>query len=98
MLGLWGINTEIMVSGKRQYVDFLLMNVNTVKDYCTVRDISVSGYNKIELAAWQYSATKMDLSIFLPFADQNKNLEKYSKHFRQIQHVGSKEIMKKIHD
>ena len=83
MLSLWGINTEIMVSWKRQYVDFLLMNVNNLKDYLTVRDISVSGYNKIELAVWQYSATKMDLSIFLPFADQNKNFEKYSKHFRK---------------
>ena len=32
-----------MASRKKQYDNFLLMNVNNVKDYLTVRGISVSG-------------------------------------------------------
>ena len=48
-LSLWGI--EIMDSEKKQYDDFLLMNVNNLSDYFTVRGISVSAYNKIELVA-----------------------------------------------
>ena len=38
-----------MASRKKRYDDFLSMNVNNLKDYLTVRSISVSGYNKIEL-------------------------------------------------
>ena len=40
-----------MASGKRQ---------NDLKDYLAVRGISVSGYIKIELVAWAYSAAEMD--------------------------------------
>ena len=40
-----------MDSEKKQYDDFLLMNVNNLSDYFTVRGISVSAYNKIELVA-----------------------------------------------
>ena len=58
-----------MASGKKQYDDFLLMNVNNVKDYLTVRGISVSGYNKIELVALAYSTVEMDLLIIFPSAD-----------------------------
>ena len=64
-----------MASGKKQYDAFLSMNVNNLNNYLTVRVISVSGYNKIELVAWAYSAAEMDLPIILSFADLNKNLE-----------------------
>ena len=40
-----------MDSEKKQYDDFLLMNVNNLSDFLTVRGISVSAYNKIELVA-----------------------------------------------
>lgn len=60
-LSLWGI--EIMDSEKKQYDDFLLMNVNNLSDFLTVRGISVSAYNKIELVAWAFSAAEMDLPI-----------------------------------
>ena len=64
-----------MASGKKQYDAFLSMNVNNLNNYLTVRVISVSGYNKIELVAWAYSAAEMDPPIILSFADLNKNLE-----------------------
>ena len=74
-----------MASGKKQYDDFLLMNVNNVKEYLTVRGISVSGYNKIELVAQEYSAAEMDLPIILSSADLTKNLEEeYSKRLREF--------------
>ena len=65
-----------MASGKKQYDDFLSMNVNNVKDYLTVRGISVSGYNKIELVALAYSTVEMDLPIILSSADLTKNSKK----------------------
>ena len=65
-----------MASGKKQYDDFLSMNVNNVKDYLTVRGISVSGYNKIELVALAYSTAEMDLPIILSSADLTKNSKK----------------------
>ena len=71
-----------MASGKKQYDDFLLMNVNNVKDYLTVRGISVSGYNKIELVVRSYSTTEMDLPIILSSADLPKKLEEYRKRLR----------------
>ena len=54
-----------MASGKKQYDNFLSMNVNNVKDYLTVRGISASGYNKIELVARAYCAAEMDLPMIL---------------------------------
>ena len=54
-----------MASGKKQYDNFLSMNVNNLKDYLTVRSISVSGYNKVELVALAYSVTDIDLPIIL---------------------------------
>ena len=74
-----------MASGKKQYDDFLSMNVNNLKDYLTVRGISVSGYKKIELVARAYSAAEMDLPIILSSADLTKNLEEeYSKRLREF--------------
>ena len=74
-----------MASGKKQYDDFLSMNVNNLKDYLTVRGISVSGYNKIELVAQAFSAAEMDLPIILSSADLTKNLEEeYSKRLREF--------------
>ena len=59
------------------------MNVNNSKDYLTVRGISVSGYNKIELVARAYSTAEMDIPIILSSADLTKNLrEEYSKRLR----------------
>ena len=72
-----------MASRKKQYDDFLSMNVNNSKDYLTVRGISVSGYNKIELVAQAYSTPEMDIPIILSSADLTKNLrEEYSKCLR----------------
>ena len=77
---LW--STEV---GIRLYDDFLSMNVNNLKDYLTVRGISVSGYNKIELVALAYSAAEMDLLIILSSADLTKNLEEeYRKRVREF--------------
>ena len=74
-----------MASGKKRYDDFRSMNVNNLKDYLTVRGISVSGYNKIELVARAYSATEMDLPIILSSADLTDNLkEEYSKRLREF--------------
>ena len=74
-----------MASGKKRYDDFLSKNVNNLKDYLTVRGISVSGYNKIKLVARAYSATEMDLPIILSSADLTDNLkEEYSKRLREF--------------
>ena len=74
-----------MASGKKQYDYFLSMNVNNLKDYLTVRSVSVSGYYKIELVARAYSAAEMDLPIILSSADLTKNLkEEYSKRLREF--------------
>ena len=85
-----------MASGKKQYDDFLLMNVNNVKDYLTVRGISVSGYNKIELVAKAYSATEMDLPIILSSADLTKKLEEYRKRLREFNILDPKNIEKEL--
>ena len=74
-----------MASGKKQYDDFLSINVNNLKDYLIVRGISVSGYNKTELVARAYSAAEIDLPIILSSADLTKNLEEeYSKRLREF--------------
>ena len=74
-----------MASGKKQYDDFLSINVNNLKDYLTVRGISVSGYNKTELVARAYSDAEIDLPIILSSADLTKNLEEeYSKRLREF--------------
>ena len=86
-----------MASGKKQYDDFLSMNVNNLKDYLTVRGISVSGYKKIELVARAYSAAEMDLPIILSSADVTKNLEEeYSKRLREFNIFDPKNIEKRI--
>ena len=86
-----------MASGKKQYDDFLLMNVNNVKDYLTVRGISVSGYNKIELVARVYSAAEKDLPIILSSSDLTKNLEEeYSKRLREFNKHDPKNIEKEL--
>ena len=86
-----------MASGKKQYVDFLSMNVNNVKDYLTVRGISVSGYKYIELVARAYFATEMDLPIILSSADPTKNLkEEYSKRLREFNILDPKNIEKEL--
>ena len=74
-----------MASGKKQYDDFLSINVNNLKDYLIVRGISVSGYNKTELVARAYSAAEIDLPIILSSAGLTKNLEEeYSKRLREF--------------
>ena len=86
-----------MASGKKQYDNFLSMNVNNVKDYLTVRGISVSGYNKIELVAQAFSAAEMDLPIILSSADLTKNLEEeYSKRLREFNILDPKNIEKEL--
>ena len=86
-----------MASGKKQYDDFLSMNANNLKDYLTVRGISVSGYNKIELVALAYSATAMDLAIILSSAYLTKNLkEEYSKRLREFNILDPKNIEKEL--
>ena len=85
-----------MTSGKKQYDDFLLMNVNNLQNE-TVRGISVSGYNKIELVARAYSTGEMDLPIILPSADLTRNLdEEYSKGLREFNIVDPKNIKKEL--
>ena len=80
-----------MASGKKRYDDFLSKNVNNLKDYLTVRGISVSRYNKIKLVARAYSATEMDLPIILSSADLTNNLkEEYSKRLREFNIVDRK--------
>ena len=73
------------------------MNVNNLKDYLTVRGISVSGYNKIELVARAYSAAEMDLPMILSSADLTKNLEEeYSKRLREFNILDPKNIEKEL--
>ena len=85
-----------MASGIKQYDDLLLMNVNNVKDYLTVRGISVSGNNKIELVVRAYSATEMDLPKILPSADLTKKLEEYRKGLREFNILDPKNIEKEL--
>ena len=86
-----------MAPGKKQYDNFLSMNENNLKDYLTVRGISVSGYNKIGLVALAYSAVEMDLPIILSSADLTKNLkEEYSKRLREFDILDPKNIEKEL--
>ena len=86
-----------MASGKKQHDDFLSMNVNNLKDYLTVTGISVSGYNKIELVAQEYSAAEMDLPIILSSADLTKTLEEeHSKLLREFNIFDPKNIEKEL--
>ena len=86
-----------MALGEKQYDDFLSMNVNNLKDYLTVRGISVSGYNKIKLVGRAYSTAEMDLPIILSSADVTKNLEEeYSKHLREFNTFDPKNIEKEL--
>ena len=86
-----------MASGKKQYDDFLSMNANNLKDYLTVRGISVSGYNKIKLVGRAYSTAEMDLPIILSSADVTKNLEEeYSKRLREFNIFDPKNIEKEL--
>ena len=86
-----------MAPGKKQYDNFLSMNENNLKDYLTVRGISVSGYNKIGLVALAYSAAEMDLPIILSSADLTKNLkEEYSKRLREFNILDPKNIEKEL--
>ena len=86
-----------MAPGKKQYDNFLSMNENNLKDYLTVRGISVSGYNKIGLVALAYSAVEMDLPIILSSADLTKNLkEEYRKHLREFNILDPKIIEKEL--
>ena len=41
---------------KWTYGDFICMDINHLKDYLTVRGISISSYTKIELVARAFSA------------------------------------------
>ena len=86
-----------MASAKKQYDDFLSMNVNNLKDYLTVRGISVSGYKVIELVARACSAAEMDLPKILSSADLTKNLEEeYSKRLREFNIFDPKNIEKEL--
>ena len=84
-----------MTSGKKQYDDFLSMNVNNLKDYLTVRSISVSGYNKIELVARAYSTTEMDLLIILSSADLLKTSKKNTTNISENSTYLIQKILKK---
>ena len=84
-----------MTSGKKQYDDFLSMNVNNLKDYLTVRRISVSGYNKIELVARAYSTTEMDLLIILSSADLLKTSKKNTTNISENSTYLIQKILKK---
>ena len=73
------------------------MNVNNLKDYLTVRGISVSGYNKIKLVALAYSATEMDLLLILSSANLTKTLkEEYSKRVKEFNILDSQNIEKEL--
>ena len=84
-----------MTSGKKQYDDFLSMNVNNLKDYLTVRSISVSGYNKIELVERAYSTTEMDLLIILSSADLLKTSMKNTTNISENSTYLIQKILKK---
>ena len=71
------------------------MNVNNLKDYLTVRSISVSGYNKIELVARAYSTTEMDLLIILSSADLLKTSKKNTTNISENSTYLIQKILKK---
>ena len=71
------------------------MNVNDLKDYLTVRGISVSKYNRFELVVRANSAAEIDPPIILSSADLTKNLEEeYSKRLREFNIIDPKNIEK----
>ena len=74
-----------MASNSRTYQDFLDMGVNSLKDYLTIRGISVSNYKKVELVARAFSAAEMGLPIVMSSEDQAKLLkEDYVKRLKDM--------------
>ena len=66
-----------------------------LKDYLTVRGISVSKYNRFELVVRANSAAEIDPPIILSSADLTKNLEEeYSKRLREFNITDPKNIEK----
>ena len=56
------------------------MDINHLKDYVTVRGISISSYRKIELVARAFSKSEMDIPIIQSTEEQAQMLnEEYRK-------------------
>ena len=74
-----------MTSNSRTYQDFLDMGVNSLKDFLTVRGVSVSNYTKVELVARAFSAAGMGLPIVMSSEDQAKLLQQeYVKRLKEM--------------
>ena len=55
----------MMASNPESHQDFLETGVNQLKEYLSMRGISVSGYSKVELVARAFSAAEMNLPVLL---------------------------------
>ena len=61
------------------------MGVNNLKDYLTIRGISVSGYSKVELVARAFSAAEIELPIILSSEEQTRVLyQQYNKRLKEL--------------
>ena len=67
---------QVAMASERTYNDFVNMGLNNLKDYLTIRGISVSVYKKAELVARAFSAHGMGLPVILSTEEQAKVLKK----------------------
>ena len=65
----------MMASSPESYQDFLEMGVNQLKEYLSMRGISVSGYSKVELVARDFSAAEMNLPVLRSNEEKVRRLD-----------------------
>ena len=71
----------MMAISPESYQDFLEMGVNQLKEYLSMRGISVSGYSKVELVARAFSAVEMDIPVLLSNEEKVMRLDKTTEGF-----------------
>ena len=64
------------MSNTRTYSDFLSLGTAALRNFLTVRGIPSSGYGKVELVARAFSASEMNLPIFMSSEEQASILKK----------------------
>ena len=75
----------MMASSPESYQDFLEMGVNQLKEYLSMKGISVSGYSKVELVARAFSAAEMNLPVLLSNEETVMRLDAdYTKRLRDF--------------
>ena len=75
----------MVASSPESYQDFLEMGVNQLKEYLSMKGISVSGYSKVELVARAFSAAEMNLPVLLSNEETVMRLDAdYTKRLRDF--------------